>query len=205
MSNSVENWGLCHVISETKFRVEHIATQTQLIYGLRQEARSTGQSKQILSSHTFVSRRISSRFVNNPSALRSSVSNLFRGGRGRVSCRRPCFCTSCRVLKARTRSMQAPLRRVWYMKTDPPRIPVLVDTPVSQAAIATDQHGRNGICGGKYPSFSMPEALRRVSLCCKSLPEWRGHCPLGARKRELPPPLQTSMEPRHLSGPKAAE
>ena len=65
----VRTRGLCHV---TKFRVEHIATQTQLICGFRQEARSTEHVKLILSIHAFARRQICSCFVNNTS-LRECV------------------------------------------------------------------------------------------------------------------------------------
>ena len=90
--------------------VEHIAMQTHLVRRFCQEARSTEHVKKMLSSHAFASRWTCSRFANNTSARCASVSNLFRSGRGRRWWQQPrFFCTSCRVLKTRTRSMLAPL------------------------------------------------------------------------------------------------
>ena len=43
--------------------------------------------------------------------------------------------------------------------------PVLADTPVSNAAITTDQQGRSGTSGGARFSFSTPEAL---TVACRS-------------------------------------
>ena len=53
-----------------------MATQTQMISRLCQEARSTENVKHKLSSHAFVSRRTCSRLVNNSSTRCASVSSL---------------------------------------------------------------------------------------------------------------------------------
>ena len=102
LSKSAENKGHCHVTPGTKLRVEHVATQTQMIHLFCQEAKSTEHVKQLLSSHAFVSHWTCSRFVNSTSARCASVSNLFRSGKGRERCHSPRFGTSCRVLKTHT-------------------------------------------------------------------------------------------------------
>ena len=92
----------------SKLRVKYITTQPQMISRLLHHIpRSTEHVERILPSHASVSRWIRNRFVSKTSARRS-ISNLFRSGRGRELCYRPLFCTSCRVLETRTRSMLAP-------------------------------------------------------------------------------------------------
>ena len=56
------------------------------------------------------------------------------------------------------------------MRTDPSRIPVLVDTPVSEAAVTIDQHGRSGASGGTRSFFLMSEATWSEVLA--SLKTW---------------------------------
>ena len=78
LSNSGEKKGFGHVILETKRRVEHIATQTQMIRRFAQEDKSTEHVEHVLSSHPLVSQRIRSRPINNPLSRRASVSGLIR-------------------------------------------------------------------------------------------------------------------------------
>ena len=56
LSNPGENNWQCLFISETTFRVEQIATQTQFMCGLRQGAITTGHVKQFFPNRVFVSR-----------------------------------------------------------------------------------------------------------------------------------------------------
>ena len=82
MSQSGENKGLCHVIPGSKLRVEHTATQSQMIRGLCQEARSTEHVKHILTC---------------PASASSRTCSYFAAGKGESGCRPPCD-SSCRTL-----------------------------------------------------------------------------------------------------------
>ena len=112
LSNSSENKRLCHVIPwvQTLCRAHILHADTMVCCHLPYDARSSEHVQQILSS----------RNVYEPLDLEVALSTIplhdarvftacFRSGRGRERCYRLRFCTSCRVLKSRTRSILSPV------------------------------------------------------------------------------------------------
>ena len=89
----------------------------------------------------------------------------------------------------------------------------------------TDRHGGNDTSGGTRYFFLNAKnsegrmyvhqqdeddrchkgMIQKSKLCCHSLSNWCWHCMLNARRCELPPLLQTSVESRKIPGPRSAE